>query len=115
MSINNFNKIINTGCIIRRIFHIYCPGCGGTRAVRALIRFDFGQSLYYNPTVILLFLYFLILIVTRIIEIIFPEKPKNYRVKIIAGEALIAFIICYAILRNYLLIFKGIDMLGDFR
>lgn len=115
MSIDNLDKIINTGCIIRRLFRIYCPGCGGTRAVRALIRLDFGQSLYYNPIVILLFLYFLILIVNQIIEVIHPEKPKNCRVKVIAGKTLLAFIICFAILRNYLLIFQGIDMLGDFR
>jgi len=32
-------------------FHIYCPGCGGTRAVIALMHGRFLQSAYYHPAV----------------------------------------------------------------
>lgn len=44
-----------SGCIFRDMFGIYCPGCGGTRAVLALCRGDILASLYYHPLV----LYFL--------------------------------------------------------
>jgi len=33
-------------------FHIYCPGCGGTRAVIALVHGHYLQSLYYHPAVL---------------------------------------------------------------
>lgn len=32
-------------------WHIYCPGCGATRAVTALFRGKFLQALYYHPAV----------------------------------------------------------------
>lgn len=32
-------------------YHIYCPGCGCTRALTALLRGDILRSLYYNPAV----------------------------------------------------------------
>jgi hypothetical protein len=44
---------IGGGCIMRRFF-IYCPLCGGTRAVGALVRFDFLAAWNYNPLVVLL-------------------------------------------------------------
>ena len=28
---------------------VYCPGCGGTRAVLALLRLDFLRAAYYHP------------------------------------------------------------------
>ncbi len=38
-------------CIWNTCFHIYCPGCGGTRAVLALLKGDFLGSLWYHPLV----------------------------------------------------------------
>lgn len=38
-------------CIIREFFGIYCPGCGGTRAVRYLLDGQLLKSLYYHPLV----------------------------------------------------------------
>lgn len=31
--------IISQGCSFKTKFHIYCPGCGGTRALKALLQF----------------------------------------------------------------------------
>ncbi len=38
-------------CVIRRIFGIYCPGCGGTRAIAAFLRGDFLTSCLCHPLV----------------------------------------------------------------
>lgn len=41
-------------CIFRMLTGYYCPGCGGTRALRALLRGHFLQSVYYHPLVLYL-------------------------------------------------------------
>ena len=41
-----------SACWFYSNFHIYCPGCGGTRALIALIHGQFLRSLYYHPAVI---------------------------------------------------------------
>ena len=36
-------------CFLYKNLGIYCPGCGGTRALLSLLRFDFLKSFLYYP------------------------------------------------------------------
>lgn len=47
-----FPKLFVTECIWYQNFGIYCPGCGGTRAVKALFEGKFLLSLWYHPLVL---------------------------------------------------------------
>lgn len=38
-------------CLFHSVTGYYCPGCGGTRAVRALLSFRLAESLRYHPLV----------------------------------------------------------------
>ncbi|HBA46954.1 MAG TPA: DUF2752 domain-containing protein [Lachnospiraceae bacterium] len=38
-------------CFFSEVLGIYCPGCGGTRAVEALLHGRFLQALWYHPLV----------------------------------------------------------------
>ena len=39
-------------CVLYFLCGIYCPGCGGTRAVKALLDGAILQSLWYHPLVL---------------------------------------------------------------
>lgn len=43
---------ISPGCTFRRLTGLECPGCGGTRALRALISGEVWTALCYNPFII---------------------------------------------------------------
>lgn len=50
-------------CIFHTVTGLYCPGCGGTRAVRLLCQGHIVESLYYHPFVLygaLLYVWFMI-------------------------------------------------------
>ncbi|MEG1683919.1 MAG: DUF2752 domain-containing protein [Oscillospiraceae bacterium] len=38
-------------CLFYTRWHVYCPGCGGTRALLALLHGDWLRALYYHPAV----------------------------------------------------------------
>lgn len=38
-------------CMLNKLTGLYCPGCGGTRAVYALLSGQIIKSIYYNPIV----------------------------------------------------------------
>ena len=51
------------GCMFWEFFGAYCPGCGGTRAVKALFHGHFLQSFWYHPLVLYsVVLYFVLMI-----------------------------------------------------
>ncbi len=43
--------ILNRPCLIFKLFGIYCPGCGGTRAVEALLHGHLLKALWFHPLV----------------------------------------------------------------
>ena len=99
-------------CSFKETFHLYCPGCGGSRAVTKLLSFDiFGSFLAFPP------LYFAIAAVAeidiRMLLAIIKNEPR-----IITSYKPVLFIIFAAVLvlhfiiRNTLL-FCGYDPLGD--
>ena len=51
-------EAVSPGCIFRRLTGLACPGCGGTRAARALLAGDVWAACRYNffliPSVLML-------------------------------------------------------------
>jgi hypothetical protein len=79
-------------CVFRKATGIYCPGCGSTRALRALFEGDFFAALRYNPlSVAFLFALPLLLVLRR------PRfRPLYYRL----AAVVCAVVLVFAVLRN---------------
>lgn len=79
-------------CVFRKATGIYCPGCGSTRALRALAGGDFAVALRCNPaTVAFLFLF----------PFLFFLRRPNFRVVYYRlGAVVCALILVFTVLRN---------------
>ncbi len=100
------------GCFIAHGLHIYCPGCGGTRAALALLRFDFAEAFRLNPTVPVSAALFIVLDIVAAVNI---AKGRD-RVLTARFRPLMAYVIFVAavfVTRNVLLCFFGVDIVGD--
>lgn len=84
-------------CPIKKITGYYCPGCGITRMMKALLCFDFYQAFRFNPLVFIS----LPFIIFFYIESIFAKKEPLYnRIPNKIWSVIIIIFIVYGVLRN---------------
>ena len=100
-------------CLFKETFFAYCPGCGGTRALGALLRFDFLHSFIYNPAVLVTSVIFLDIDIRAAISVLKndPKYIKSFPSKVFF--VIPAVILLNFLVRNLLLFSFGIDVLGD--
>jgi hypothetical protein len=88
-------------CPFYSVYHLYCPACGNTRSVAALLHGDIAESLRFNIIPIL----YLILLLLAYIEyatysfgrhiLLLPRSLRFY-------ITLIALIVIYVVFRNFI-------------
>ena len=101
-----------SGCILHDYLFVYCPMCGGTRALTAMLHLQFAKAFSYNPLVVVGVFFALILDAVLLIRILKKKEPM-ITVSNGAWVALASVLILYGILRNVLMICYGYDPLGD--
>lgn len=111
--INYLEKYLLSECSFKTHFGMYCPGCGGTRALIALLQGDVIQSLKYNPIILLFILDILSMTLLSIVENRSQEKYRGVKIRLFVNLSFLLFIILFFITRNVLLYKFGIDPLGD--
>lgn len=98
-------------CLFQLLTGLYCPGCGGTRALRLLFKGEFALSFQYHPLV----LYGAAAVVLWSISYLLSRALKNPRLylghenEIVAGA--VALVLLNWIFKNYMLVFRGVDLL----
>lgn len=95
-------------CIFRKITGLYCPGCGATRSIIALLKGNIKASFSYNPLFFLM-LPFLIFSIIYQCYIYIENKKDNIINKIpnTIWIIIIIILIIFGILRNI----KGLEFL----
>ena len=88
-------------CTLYSLTGLYCPGCGSSRALRALLHLDFYQALRYNAlftvgapvlgAYVLVFAY-------RYIR--YGNEPAKRKIPLYPLWIICAIALCYGVLRN---------------
>lgn len=101
-----------TGCLLHDHLFLYCPLCGGTRAVEALLHGRLVEAFSQNAYVVLLILVALILDAVALVRLA-KGKETVLRLPGYFWILLAVIFVAWWILRNVLLIVFLIDPVGD--
>ncbi len=101
-------------CFFPKYLHLYCPGCGGTRAVNYLLQGKVVESLLANPAPVCS-----IPLILRVWGALLYNCIYGYRKKLVSVFSVpeiwctFAAYIGYGVIRDFLLVFFHTDYLGD--
>lgn len=112
--LQRWNVIPVMPCMIHELFHVYCPGCGGTRALFALLQGEVLRSLYCNPAVVLGIFLVLHYEIGIIITLVKKNGKRYYCSNLLLVGLYLGILVTFTIVRNYMLLECGYDMLHDF-
>jgi hypothetical protein len=89
-------------CPVHQLFHIWCPSCGATRALTALMHGDILLALRQNAVVIAA----IIVLLALYIELVLRVFGKNVRFPLIHNPkfyfVMLALWLVYAVARNFI-------------
>lgn len=112
-TLNIIWKIMNgqMPCVFQELTGLYCPGCGGTRAVKALMKGNVITSFLYHPLVI----YVVLVAAVFAFSYIIYAKTKNPKFRLHFDNKYayigIGIIVINFVIKNYYLIFETTDLL----
>lgn len=107
-------NLFSEDCYIHAHYRVYCPGCGGTRAIIALLHGRVLEAFRYNALVVVCIIHILVAIALRLCLKDCENRYKIFRNQSICSGILILAGIMWIMIRDYLLVYKGIDIIGDF-
>lgn len=113
--LQNLFEFLATGgypCMFRTITKIYCPGCGGTRAVYLLLTGHPILSFLYHPIVLYTVFAFCYIGVRFLTDALFPPvKRKPFRLTPVWLWIALAIILLNWGIKNFFLIALHINLL----
>lgn len=98
-------------CVFHTLTGLYCPGCGGTRAVKYLLHGQVFKSVYYHPFVLyggVLFGWFMI---SHTLERLTGGKVKGMKYRDAYTYVGVAILLLNFVLKNAARLVLGYDIL----
>lgn len=89
-------------CPIFKYLHVYCPGCGATRAAAALLHFRIAEALHYNALVVSLVPVALVYFAAAYWKATRDEVFTWPRVPSVGLAALLVMSLAFGVARNFL-------------
>ena len=101
-------------CLFSQTLHLYCPGCGGTRAVQALLAGDIADSFLSNPLPIYALVMLIRIWIPLLHNVVTKDETRVWKV-LANWEAWGILVVVFGlfIVRNIVLVFFHVDYLGD--
>ena len=87
-------------CPVFRYLHLYCPGCGSTRALAALLHGNLVEALQYNPLFVALLPFVLMFASVVYWSAVVKDKVEWPQVPKPAVTLLVAVLAVFAVVRN---------------
>lgn len=94
-------------CYMYRMTGYYCPGCGGTRAVQALLHMELIRSLRYHPVVLPGVVMSMVFWTGMTFEKIVRPDIKRFKLRRIYFYAVLGIVMVQWIIKNVLLYAVG--------
>lgn len=92
---------VSIPCMFHKITGYYCPGCGITRCIFALMKGEFYQSFCYNRLIFILLPFLVIYIIYNIYLYVFNKKDTIIcKIPNSVWICLLIVVILFGILRN---------------
>lgn len=98
-------------CPLYDVTGLYCPGCGGTRAVVCMFHGKFLDSLKYHAVVLYGSIIFLLFMVTHTISIFFHGRYKGLQFRPVYFYIAIGIILIQWIYKNLFWIIEGVHLI----
>lgn len=97
-------------CVLNAYFQIYCPGCGGTRAVEALLHGHILESVWYHPIVLYTVIVFGGFMLTQSLERVGVKHIKGWKFHNWYLYGTVVIVICNFLIKNLLRWILGITI-----
>lgn len=101
-------EIIDSPCVWITCLGIYCPGCGGTRAVEALCKGQLWKSFVYHPLVLYTAVLIGVYVISHTLNIVTKGRIRAMMFRPVYLYLMIVIIVIQCIVKNVLKFSFGI-------
>lgn len=101
-------------CVFRAVTGMYCPGCGGTRAVYELLHGHILHALWYHPFVVYSVFFYLLFMISHTFKLFFSgrfgRKIRGMRFRAWYLFGALGILALNFVVRNFLFLVYGIEL-----